>query len=328
LLAGRRAPAAGRRTIGFQVATGDLHGLDPAFGGLAEAGRPVTSATLFQAASCSKTVAALTVLTLVRDGRVDLDRPVNQVLTRWRLAGRCADRATPAALLSHTAGTSVTGFPGYVAGAAIPSLRQILDGARPANTSPVRASRLLCGRYRYSGGGTTILQLLAEEVTGRSFAEVARTQVLEPLGAGRASFALEPAGDIAHGHRDDGSPLAGGYRRHPESAAAGLWATAADLARIMQGLMASVAGAPGALLPQDLALRMVTPVRGHAALGVFSDRGRAVWHDGTNAGYRALVTADFETMRVAAGVANSDAGMAILHEELTARSAPDVARAS
>jgi hypothetical protein len=84
----------------------------------------------------------------------------------------------------------------------------------------------------------------------------------------------------------------------------------------MQGLLASVAGARGALLPQDLALRMVTPVRGHAALGVFSDRGRAIWHDGINEGYRALVTADFDAMRVVAGVANSDAGMAVIQMEL------------
>jgi CubicO group peptidase (beta-lactamase class C family) len=297
---------------------GDMHSLKLTYGGLAAPGRAVTARTLFQAASCSKTVAALAIMTLVRDGLVDLDRPVNETLARWRLAGRCADRATPAALLSHTAGTSVDGFPGYSADAPIPNLRAILNGASPANTSAVRASRLLCGRYRYSGGGTTILQLLVEETTGQGFAEAVRTRVLEPIGVERATFAVEPAGDIAYGHRGDGSPLAGGYRRHPESAAAGLWATAADLARIMQGLLASVAGAPGALLPQDLALRMVTPVRGHAALGVFSDQGRAIWHDGINEGYRALVTADFDAMRVVAGVANSDAGMAVIHEELTA----------
>lgn len=325
LFAGRRVMAEGPRQIGFQVAAGDMHCLDLTYGGLAAPGRPVTSATLFQAASCSKTVTALAIMTLVRDGLVDLDRPVNEDLYRWRLSGRCADRATPAALLSHTAGTDVNGFPGYAAGAAIPSLEEILAGAPPAVTSPVHASRLRCGRYRYSGGGTTILQLLVEEVTGRSFAEVVRTRVLGPLGAEGATFALEPARDIAHGYFEDGRLVPGGYRRHPESAAAGLWATAADLTRIMQGLLASVAGARGGLLPQDLAVRMVTPVRGHAALGVFSDRGRAVWHDGINEGYRALVTADFESMRVMAGVANSDAGMAVIHEELTA--SPLVSRA-
>lgn len=120
-------------------------------------------------------------MTLVRDGLLDLDRPVNEYLTRWNLQGRCAPRATAAALMSHTAGTSVSGFPGYPAGTPIPTLMQILDGAAPANTDAVRADRLMCGWHRYSGGGTTILQVLIEEVSGQSFADYTRTAVLEPL---------------------------------------------------------------------------------------------------------------------------------------------------
>lgn len=303
--------------IGYQIAVSDGETIEQTYGGLAAPGRSVTDTTLFQAASCSKPVAALAAMTLVRDGLLDLDRPVNEYLTRWNLQGRCAPRATAAALMSHTAGTSVSGFPGYPAGTPIPTLMQILDGAAPANTDAVRADRLICGWHRYSGGGTTILQVLIEEVSGQSFADYTRTAVLESLGISGATFDLEPAEPIAFGHFEKGSVVAGGFHRHPESAAAGLWCRAVDLARVMRGLVASVRGDARAILPLDLAQRMITPVRGRAALGVFSDRGAAIWHDGTNHGFRALMTADLETGRVVGALANSNAGMSKITRRLS-----------
>lgn len=308
--------AQGDDRTGFQVAIGDERGLLLRHGGLAAAGRPVAADTLFQAASCSKTIAALAAMTLVRDGRLDLDAPVNGYLSRWRLQGGCADRATAAALMSHTAGASVSGFPGYAAGAAIPSLIQILDGEAPANTGPVRADGPLCGEHRYSGGGTSVLQLLIEEVSGRSFADYVRAAVLEPLGAGEATFDLAPARDVAFAHREDGSVVEGGFHRYPESAAAGLWCRAEHLARIMQGVVAAYRGEPGAILPQELARRMVAPVSDQAALGLFADGAGAVWHDGVNYGFRARMTADLETGRVTAAVANGDAGMRTIEDRL------------
>lgn len=43
----------------------------------------------------------------------------------------------------------------------------------------------------------------------------------------------------------------------------------------LRGLVVSVRGEARAILPQSLAQRMITPIRGRAALGVFSDRGAA-----------------------------------------------------
>src|SRR5215470_1516772 len=45
------------------------------------------SQTLFEAASISKVVTGLTVLRLFEQGRLDLDRPVNQMLRSWTLPG-------------------------------------------------------------------------------------------------------------------------------------------------------------------------------------------------------------------------------------------------
>ena len=102
---------------------------------------PVTTATLFQAGSISKPVSALGVLHLVEAGRVPLDGDVNATLSSWKVPGNAftaGEKVTLRRLLSHSAGVTVHGFPGYDAGGPVPSLIQVLDGAPPANTSPIR----------------------------------------------------------------------------------------------------------------------------------------------------------------------------------------------
>ncbi len=53
--------------------------------GLAEAKTPVTTETLFQAASVSKSVTALAALRLVQDGKLNLDENVNLKLKSWKV---------------------------------------------------------------------------------------------------------------------------------------------------------------------------------------------------------------------------------------------------
>jgi CubicO group peptidase (beta-lactamase class C family) len=107
------------------------------FGILKLGGAPVTPDTLFQAA-----VAALR---LVQSGKLNLDEDVNHYLKSWKLPTKGFTeqrRVTLRELLTHTAGTTVRGFPGYAAGAAIPTLLQILDGVPPANTPPIRVDTI------------------------------------------------------------------------------------------------------------------------------------------------------------------------------------------
>ena len=129
--------------------------------GVTHAGGPaVTAGTLFQAASISKPVAAMAVLRLVQEGKLDLDADVNTILTSWRLppASTGEAKVNLRQLLSHTAGTSVSGFPGYAADKPVPTLVQVLDGAVPANTKPVRVDAAPGSAWRYSGGGYSIVQ--------------------------------------------------------------------------------------------------------------------------------------------------------------------------
>src|SRR5947208_3453067 len=133
-------------------------------------GRCVDERSRFQAASISKPVTALAVLRLVDRGALSLDQPVNERLRSWRVPENEFTVARPVtlrALLSHTAGTTVSGFPGYASGVELPSLRQILEGEPPANTPAVRVDSPVGERFPPPNGGPVGLGP-AIEVEGRS----------------------------------------------------------------------------------------------------------------------------------------------------------------
>jgi CubicO group peptidase (beta-lactamase class C family) len=231
-------------------------------------GRVVDERSLFQAASISKPVTAFAVLRLVADGRLALDEPVNSFLRSWRLPDNELTTRRPVtlrALLSHTAGTTVHGFPGYPVGAALPTIPQILDGEAPANTKPVRVDIPVGEQFRYSGGGTMIVQQLLTDITGRRFPEVMQELALGPLGMVDSTYeqplptVLHAAAATAH---DENGIVPGRWHVYPEMAAAGLWTTATDLARFVLGVQRALAGTSGSLIPTALAREMVTPQNG------------------------------------------------------------------
>ena len=295
--------------LGWQIADLTSDGLRLARGGMAAPGVPVNDQTLFQVASCSKTVTALAVFTLIRDGYFELHAPVNAYLKRWQLTGPRSDRTTIADLLSHTAGTNVHGFMGYGADDEIPGVVDILNGQHPATSPAIRKQRRLFKRFEYSGGGTTILQCLIEDVAGESFRQYAAEHVLNPIGATAATFELEPRSSHANGYLEDGTPIPGGFVRHPESAAAGLWASATDLVRIMRSILISLNGDSAAILPAHLARQMITPVTPRVAHGVFVEPGKTIGHDGRNEGFESAMIADLVSGRVRAGVTNQNGQM-------------------
>src|SRR5262245_45853054 len=107
----------------------------------AAAGTPAGPETLFQAASISKSVAAVALLRLWEEGRLDLDDEVNRRLRSWQLPASplaAREKVTLRRILTHTAGLSVSGFYGYRIGAPLPTLPEILEGSPPANNRPVR----------------------------------------------------------------------------------------------------------------------------------------------------------------------------------------------
>ena len=203
-----------------------------------ERGLPVTEETVFQAGSISKPVFAIAVMRLVAAGKLSLDEDVNRYLTSWKVPpqGAFAPRVTLRQLLSHTAGLSVHGFLGYLRTEPLPTVPQILDGAPPANSPAVRVNLVPGVRFRYSGGGTTVAQLGVTDVFGKPFPELMDELDLRPLAMAHSTYA-KPLPESWHARAATAYPwkaqaVPGRWHVYPEMAAAGLWTTASDLARM------------------------------------------------------------------------------------------------
>jgi CubicO group peptidase (beta-lactamase class C family) len=250
---------------------------------------PVRVDTPFQAGSISKPVFALAAMRLAQDLRIDLDADVRSYLKSWRLPDGddgWRPKVTLRQLLSHTAGTTVHGFPGYPAGSAVPSLVQVLDGAPPANTLPVFVDLIPSLQFRYSGGGTTIAQLAITDIIGRPFPELMRELVLAPLGMEDSGYEQPPLSRLADraalAHPFSAVPAAGGWNIYPEMAAAGLWTTARDIARLGVAVMWGLRGEASPLgLSQNSLSEMLRPqLPNHAAGTDFVGLGWFCYADG------------------------------------------------
>ena len=283
---------------------------------------PVTTATAFQAASISKPVSAFAVLLAAQSGELSLDAPINSLLTSWELpsGGQDGD-VTPRHLLSHTGGLGVHGFPGYNVFEPGPTALQVLDGAGPANTDPVRRIEPLSSPPRYSGGGSTIMQVALQDVTGEDFTSLMSQRVLEPLGMQHSTFA-QPLPVAAHPDYSDahdwgGRRVLGGFHVYPEQFPAGLWTTPSDLARFAISVQRSLEGETGALLTTESARTFVTPVRGPNAPGLFIEEyAGESWfgHGGANEGFKCMFRASVEGGRGVVVMTNGDQGIALAEE--------------
>jgi CubicO group peptidase (beta-lactamase class C family) len=288
-------------------------------------GEPVTPITRMQACSMSKPVSVVAALRLVEQGLLDLDADVSSYLTRWRMPsnGDWRPRLTLRQLASHTAGlTAHAGFPGYPPGAVVPSLVDVLSGTHPANAPGARVDMMPGVQFRYSGAGTTLIQLLMEDVTGKSTTDLLTQLVLEPLGMRSSTFVQESVDDErAHGHLAGNKLVPGGWRVQPELCAAGLWTTPADYLRFMNAIQRAYAGDPDGLLTPSTASELLKPVAvlpsgrdmtgmSHIGLGFFiaTRDGAPTWfgHTGANVGFVCASMASVSGQRGIVVMLNSD----------------------
>lgn len=256
--------------------------------------RLVTGDTLFNIGSISKTVAAWGALKLVEAGKVDLDAPIADSLTRWTLPPSEFDArgVTLRRLLSHTAGLSLHGYPGFDPGQPLPTLEQSLAGDTNG-AGDVRLVRAPGTKWQYSGGGYTLVQLMIEELSGQPFAEYMRSAVLLPLGMEHSDYRwTEEVGRLAATPYDEeGKPIGG--PRFTAAAAAGLQTSAAELARFVCASLTRFAGddAPTVLTRATIE-RMQTPAPAAPEYGLgyeIERRGAlvVVGHGGANRGWMA-----------------------------------------
>jgi CubicO group peptidase (beta-lactamase class C family) len=288
-------------------------------------GPAVTPDTLFQAASISKPVTAMAVLHLVESGKLNLDADVNQYLKTWKVPANTFTEKTKVTLrelLSHTAGMTVHGFPGYASGSPLPTLVQVLNGEKPANTPAIIVDATPGTNWRYSGGGFVVTQLLLQDVTGQPFPKLLHDTVLAPVGMTRSTYEQplpqNRMAEAAMAYRRDGEPVPGGPHVYPEMAPAGLWTTPSDLARYAIEIQNDLAGKPNAVLSAAMAREMLKPGMDQWGIGIGTGGGAAhpyFTHGGANEGFQCNLVA-YNNGHGAAIMTNSDSGGQLASEIL------------
>lgn len=282
----------------------------------------VTKDTMFLAGSISKPVFALIVMRLKQKGLLDLDTDVNSYLKRWKVPkrGKWQPKVTLRQILSHTAGFTVHGFRGYAKNEEMPTITQILNGEKPANSPEIIVNILPGTQFRYAGGGTTVAQVAVEDLTGKSLPELAYEELINPLGLKNSTFKQilpeKMYKRIATGHPEDNRAIIGKHHLYPETAAAGFWTTSEELATIMIEVQNALKGR-SKIFDKSTIEEMLTPndIAPHMGIGFMMNNTKGAerfGHGGSDQGFMANITFSKDGSYGAAVMINSNDGHSLL----------------
>jgi CubicO group peptidase (beta-lactamase class C family) len=260
----------------------------------------------YRLGSISKTVTAITVMRLRDEGTVDLDDPLEKHLPGTPLGDR-----TLGQLLSHLAG----------AGSESPGLwwertpGTTLEGLVLSDADVVLPA---ARRFHYSNLGFGLLGELVARIRGRAWADVARDEVLLPLGMARTT--PRPSGAAAQGTAVH--PWADVVMAEPEhhavamAPAGQLWATATDLGRLGSFLLGDTGDvlSPGTVEEMTLPAGIDSASPGWSSYGLGVQVQRVdgvtlVGHGGSMPGFLAGLWADREDGTAALALGNTTTGM-------------------
>jgi CubicO group peptidase (beta-lactamase class C family) len=244
--------------------------------------RQVTTETLFEPGSISKSLNAVGVMKLVQDKKLDLNTDINTYLKSWKFPYDSIShnkKITIAHLLSHTGGLTVHGFGGYDRKAKIPTITEILDGKEPSNSPPVRSFMEPGKKFQYSGGGTTISQLIINDITNIPYDQFMYENVLKPIGMQNSFYTQPPPEDklklCATGYYQSGIEVNNKFHVYPEQAAAGLWMTPTDLCNYIIETQLAYEGKSSKVLNQEMTRLRLTPyLNPSSAFGAFIEERR------------------------------------------------------
>lgn len=259
----------------------------------AETGTAVELTTLFQAGSISKPVAALAALKLVQEGKMDLDEDINVYLKAWQIPDSkftTTEKVTLRRLLTHTAGMTVHGFPGYTQTDSFPSIISVLNGK--GNTPAIFVDTLPGSIWRYSGGGYTVMEKAVEDVSGMPLEDYLAEYILPEFGMTNSTYE-QPLPETRHAqasaaYDSDGKLIEGLWHNYPEQAAAGLWTTPTDLAHYIITVQEILAGKKEGVLSRSTLEKMLTKHKNDWGLGpslMWEGDSLVFRHGGKNAGF-------------------------------------------
>jgi CubicO group peptidase (beta-lactamase class C family) len=171
-------------------------------------------------------------------------------------------------------------------------------------------------QFRYSGGGYEVMEQAVRDVTGETYPDFIRERVLQSSGMDNSTYEqplpTSMLGSAASGYYADGVAVPGGHHIYPETAAAALWTTPADLARFLIELQLSLRGESNRVLSRESAELLLTEVKRDYSLGfdLWIDKGQPYFgHGGANDGFRGRLVAHRTAGYGVVILTNSDNGL-------------------
>ena len=280
--------------------------------------------TLFQVASISKPISALATLILVEKGSLSLDDPLNDYLKSWKVQDNEFTRNKEPCirdLLSHSAGFTNGSVGDYLDTDSIPTLLEALNGTPPSEKPPVTIDFEPGTKWRYSGGGYSVLQQLLIDHNDMDFMSYINNALFRPLNMSHSFFQqpLSPSlsGYASKGHDEYGNIVNGGWTILPEMAAGGLWSTSLDLAKVIIEVNRSYLGSSNKIISKTMTREMLKKQKADYGLG-FQIEGQdyniTYSHSGSNEGYRSFFVGYPERKQGVVILTNSNAGDALRWE--------------
>lgn len=278
--------------------------------------------TAFSTASISKPITALLCVILEEKGLINLDDPISKYIKRWNLPESEFTKGVEVTwkhLLSHTAGTSQSGFEDYYTGDSIPNIVESLQGKLlPREKKPIEFLFKPGTDYSYSGGGYVIIQLALEDHLGKPLSEIIREHLLEPLNLKNSSM-IQPnennfLNNIAKVHNHSGAIIKTGIPITPQVAPSGLWSTPTDLAIIAIEIQKALTEKGNTIISTSVAKKVteIATMSGPRGWSMGWQRsigwGNQEWfsHDGSNTGVGGELLATMENGNGIAILANGD----------------------
>jgi CubicO group peptidase (beta-lactamase class C family) len=244
--------------------------------------RQVTTSSVFNACSISKFVTSMFVMALCERGILSLDEEVNKQLISWKIPdNECTQgkKITLCELLSHQSGVidPEGSFQELNPSVGIPSMRDVLNGETPYCKEPIEVKVEPGTEFHYSDAGFCVIQQMIEDRCGKSFDEVMKEYIFEPLHM-KSSYYIRTIEDtnkenFSCGHNKKGKVVEGKYPIYPYAATAGLWTTPTDLSCLVAELMNALKGNSKLGLSINIANEIITPYgcKEWAGLGCFLD---------------------------------------------------------
>ncbi|MGH3583358.1 MAG: serine hydrolase domain-containing protein, partial [Mycobacterium sp.] len=244
---------------------------------------PVTGETLFQIGSTSKSLAAVAVMQLVEQGKVDLDAPLSRYVPQFKMLPRFPGSVvTLRNVLDMHSGIPGDIYNGAATTKPYPGFDNLLlrilaktYPQRPVNTT-----------WAYSNSGYSLLRNVVENVTGQGFVAYTHQHLFAPMGMNRTTFdpAAAPVGDLAVGYQTATGAKGGVRVETPPRVYLNCWASgsvvssASEMASYLKTMIAHGVAPEGSRVLARSTLRQMTTPQTHLPLDITSFKaGLGLW---------------------------------------------------